>query len=220
MFPRNYRNPPIQKFMAKFCAYLLGMKKGTGDEYQPFVVVQYLSSFKTVLFNKFKPLGFMDDSPQWYKDLYHGLRLRACNACITRGGRISKKAIGFAKETLRDCCLYLCKHQNDTALGLEERAILTILYHAVGRGGEVALTVWENVSWDADGNHKALDWGETKTSNQYLMTFHPDASGWVLDAIHALACYVSSSKGSTQTLRTCFPHMLLLVMYRTRFQGC
>ena len=201
MFPRNYRNPPIQKFMAKFCAYLLGMKKGTGDEYQPFVVVQYLSSFKTVLFNKFKPLGFMDDSPQWYKDLYHGLRLRACNACITRGGRISKKAIGFAKETLRDCCLYLCKHQNDTALGLEERAIFTILYHAVGRGGEVALTVWENVSWDADGNHIALDWGETKTSNQYLMTFHPDASDWVLDAIHALACYVlanpSSSKGST-----------------------
>ena len=50
-----------------------------------------------------------------------------------------------------------------------------ILYHAVGRGSEVDLSVWESASWDADRGMLVLDWGETKKGVQYAMTFHPQA---------------------------------------------
>ncbi len=35
-----------------------------------------------------------------------------------------------------------------------------------------------------------MDWGEVKKGVQYLMTFHPDATNWRIDVLHAIACYV------------------------------
>ena len=199
LYPKIFRFPPIANYMEKWCSYLFSMKKNSGDDYQPWVVVQYLSSFKTVLFKRFKPLGYIDESPSWYTDLYHGLRLKACNACLARGGRLSKKAIGFAKDTLRECCLYLLMHRDNQEQAVEERAVLTTLYHAVGRGGEVALSAWENLYWDDDRQHLAMDWGELKTSSQCIMTFHPDANDWVLDEIHSLACYALANPSATRS---------------------
>jgi hypothetical protein len=187
--PLLVKKPPIQKFMAKFCTHLLSIKKTGGDDYQPWVVVQYLSSFKAILFKRFDQLGFLDASPEWYQDLYHGLRMKACNRCIARGGRLSKKASVFARETLRDCCLYLMKHQ-DQLQGSEDRAVLVSVFQAIGRAGEIGNTTWDSLDWDGDNEHIAVDWGELKTGQQYLMTFHPDASDWVLCSFHAMACYL------------------------------
>ena len=50
LYPKNFRFPPIANYMEKWCSHLFSMKKSSGDDYQPWVVVQYLSSFKTVLF--------------------------------------------------------------------------------------------------------------------------------------------------------------------------
>ena len=59
--------------------------------------------------------------------------MRACALCIKRGGTITKKHVGFAKKALEDCIKHLLqKYINGT--GYEERAVLVMLFHALGRG--------------------------------------------------------------------------------------
>ena len=60
----------------------------------------------------------------------------------------------------------------------------------------MSLSAWDNLSSDHDDQHIELDWGEMKTCHQYLMTLHPDASDWVLDSFHALACYLLAGPSS------------------------
>eukprot|EP00969_Alexandrium_andersonii_P067476 2976894-Alexandrium_andersonii.AAC.1 len=56
--------------------------------------------------------------------------------------------------------LYLVKHSDN---GYEERAVIAMLFHAVGRGSEVAATTWESAEWDDDKQFLLFDWGEIKT---------------------------------------------------------
>mmetsp|Transcript_84 Transcript_84/g.117 ORF Transcript_84/g.117 Transcript_84/m.117 type:complete len:88 (-) Transcript_84:118-381(-) len=61
-------------------------------------------------------------------------------------GKSNKKTGGLARKTLL-ALLYLVKHSDN---GYEERAVILILFHAVGRGSEVAATTWESAEWDDD----------------------------------------------------------------------
>ena len=81
-------------------------------------------------------LGFRSDSPEWYDQLYRGLRMNAIVDCIKRGGKVTKKAVDVSKKAMRECLLFLLLQHNES-LGYQERAIMFILYHAVGRGGDV-----------------------------------------------------------------------------------
>jgi hypothetical protein len=106
--------------------------------YAPLALAQVFSSFKAVLFQKFAPLKYREDDPQWYIELYRGLKLRACALCIKRGGgTISKKHVSFPRKELLACLLHLIKKYGD-GTGYEERAVLAMLFHAVGRGSEQA----------------------------------------------------------------------------------
>ena len=185
--------PPIAVVMSEFSQYLFVSEKSDGDPYAPLVLAQYLSSFKAAIFKVFPPLSYGNQgSPQWYNELYRGLKLRASAVCIKRGGTVTKKHVGFPKKVLAACVLYLLKKYCD-GTGYEERATLVMLYHAVGRGSEVAATTWESATWDEDRQMLVFDWGEFKGGQQYIMTLHPSADeedGWILDSLHSLACYI------------------------------
>lgn len=87
---------------------------------------------------------------------------------------------------------YLLKRYQD-GTGYEERAVLVMLFHCVGRSSEVAVTTWESARWDEERQMLEFDWGELKVGQQYIMTLHPSADvedGWVLDSFHSLACYL------------------------------
>ena len=81
-----------------------------------------------------------------------------------------------------------------------------ILYHAVGRGGEVSTSTWNSAQWEDGREFLSLDWGELKKGQEYIMTFHPDAKGWELNVYHAIACYLigghGKAKASTSTSAT------------------
>ena len=94
-------------------------------------------------------LGFRSDSPEWYDQLYRGLRMNAIVECIKRGGKVTKKAVGVSKKAMRECLLFLLLHHNES-LGYQERAIMFILHHDVGRGGEVDSSVWKSAYWADD----------------------------------------------------------------------
>ena len=196
-------DPPCSTMMAEFANYLLNdTKKNSVEPYAPYTTLGFYSSFKAVLFKKFKPLGYRTDSPDWYEHLYRGLRMRASVECIKRGGKLKKKAVGMSLAAMKNSLLFLLKQEG--SLGYEERAIIVTLYHAVGRASEVDSSVWESASWDADRGMLTLDWGESKKGVQYAMTFHPQAlespsdnnnqrvddDSWLMCWFHSMACFL------------------------------
>jgi len=98
--------------------------------------VQYLSEVDAL---------YTGDSPQWYEELYRGLNLRATALAIKKEAKVTKKQVVLRGRLFS--LLYLVKHSDN---GYEERAVILILFHAVGRGSEVAATTWESAEWDDD----------------------------------------------------------------------
>mmetsp|Transcript_19499 Transcript_19499/g.42365 ORF Transcript_19499/g.42365 Transcript_19499/m.42365 type:complete len:741 (+) Transcript_19499:209-2431(+) len=194
--------PPIQKVFGQYAHWLLVIaKKKDGTHYQPGTVAQYFSSLKAILFKKHPPLKYGGENPDWYEELYHGLKMRASVECIKRGGTVSKKAVGFARAALANSCEFLMGQDNQS-LGYEERLVLLMLFHAVGRGGEVSTSTWDSARWDEDREFLELDWGEFKKGQQQIMTFHPDAKNWRLCIYHAFACYLLTSSGGNKASTT------------------
>jgi len=192
----NEHNPPIKQWFWQFASYVYEYRKndGIGEPLQPDGAMQIFTQLKAVMFKKFKPLGYTGDSPDWYKQVYNGLRIRVNVACIARGGKLSRSAVGMPRDVLKKSCAMLMK-QDDFALASRERAILATLYHAVGRGSEVASANWGSAYWNAQLNLFTIDWGEFKRGEQQEMTFSSDAESWELDFHHCLACSLIGGNG-------------------------
>mmetsp|Transcript_12653 Transcript_12653/g.18593 ORF Transcript_12653/g.18593 Transcript_12653/m.18593 type:complete len:184 (-) Transcript_12653:11-562(-) len=177
----NQLDPPIRRKLVDFSIFLLGYKCGTsrgaGTYFRSGTAAQYISALKTKLFNRFRPLrfGLGRDDPEWCDDICRSLKMRATAAAIARGDIVAEKAVGVARQTIIEMSKHLMD-QADESLGYEERAVLTTLYHAVGRGGEVSASTWDSSYWELDREHFVLDWGEVKIGVQHIMTFHPDAT--------------------------------------------
>jgi len=197
----NQNDPPIRKPLSEFANFLLQVKQTSGEKdgkhYSVGTILQYLSGVKTFLFKKFKELSYFGVTPDWWSDLYNSLRCRAAVAAISRGESVTRKAVGLSRKALINCCRWLMR-QEDQRLGYEERCILVTLYHAVGRGGEVSTSAWNNAEWNVDHEFLSLKWGEVKNGQQPEMTFHPDTKEWMLDIFHALACYLIAGHGKAK----------------------
>ena len=94
--------PPVSPVCAELANFFLNDTKNDGDKYAPFTTVGFFSSFKGLLFKRFKPLGYRTDSPEWYEQLHRGLKMRAIVECIKRGGTVSKKAVGMSKDAMKN----------------------------------------------------------------------------------------------------------------------
>ena len=193
-FLKNPFEPPVSRVLGEFAQFLLGKHKNDGkDFFKPDSQTQYLSGVKTEMFKRFKFLGIPDDSPQWYQDIYRNLQMRGRIAAIDRGETISDQAIGCSRDTLVEMALFLMRE--NTPLSYEERCILTTLFHAVGRGGEISASTWNSAYFHALEGMLVFDWREYKKANEYVMTFHPDAKSFVIDEFHAIACYLLAGQG-------------------------
>ena len=172
--------------MAEFANFLLQRKKADGQYHAPGAVTQYFSTFKAVAFKKFKPLGYAGAKPEWYSELYNGLAARATNGAIGRGEKVKKKAVGMPRKVLVECGRYLMKLS--TAQSYEERAVIATLFSACGRSGEVAVSAWDNMTFDADKEVLCNYWGDLKNGTQYEMMYLNDAKDYPIDVPHAFAC--------------------------------
>ena len=192
----NEHNPPIKQWFWEFASFVYEYRKkdGNGEPLQPDGAMQVFTQLKAVMFKEFKPLGYTGSSPDWYTQVYNGLRIRVNVACIARGGKLSRKAVGMPREVLKKCCEWLMK-QDDFALSSGERAIVAALFHTVGRGSEVASANWGSAYWNPQLNLFVFDWGEFKKGEQQEMTFSSDAESWELDFHHALACSLIGGNG-------------------------
>ena len=194
----NPTDPPIRAILAWYAEQLLSVPLVNNGKkfFKPNVMKQYFTTLKADVFRRYRVLSKADGTkPEWYIEILSRLKLRAVTEAIGRGEKVSKKAVGFARKALSECCEFLMKQTNGN-VGAEERAVLLMLYHAVGRGGEVSSTSWDLARWNDEVECLLAQWGETKKGQQYGMSFHPDASNWRVCIFNALACYLILTGGS------------------------
>ena len=76
-----------------------------------------------------------------------------------------------------------------------ERAVLCTLRQAVGRGGEVLVSTWDDMYWDDTNDALFADWMETKTGHKNLMMYVCDANIWLLNIYNSWACMLIANSG-------------------------
>ena len=135
---------------------------------------------------------------QWYTDIYGALKIRGKVEAICRGDSIGERIEGIHRELLIDIAEALLKR--NTSESIQGRAVLVMLYHAVGRGGEVSTSNWNTALWElCRGGRFYLDWGETKGAKHSFLDFFPDAACFPICMIHSLASYLITSPGTVKS---------------------
>jgi hypothetical protein len=86
----------------------------------------------------------------------------------------------------------------------EKRLVILLLYHAVGRGGEVAFLNMENMHFDENDSGLWTGWSEPKTSRDNELPYFPNNNEYLTDVIHALGVYLiyAIAKGHLNTPTT------------------
>jgi uncharacterized protein YihD (DUF1040 family) len=194
--------PGLQRMLSEFCSFILKYKKDeAGTEHiMPGTQKQYLSGTMNAIKRKHPDLDILKPwNVQWYTDLYGALKVRGIVAAIKRGESIGEKTEGIHRELLMD--LTKCLLKNNTCDAIEARAVLVMLYHAVGRGGEVSTSNWDTAIWEKrEGGRFYLDWGEVKVAKHSVLDFFPDAdNNHLICMIHSLAAYLVTSPGKVKS---------------------
>jgi hypothetical protein len=182
--------PGFQQMLQEFCTFLISEYSKNNKHYMPGTAAQYLSGIKTVVEKKFKGLEmFQPGKSDWYDELYDSLKMRARVAAIARGEPVENRTVGIHRDLIIKICDQLL--EEGTVAAMEERAILTTLYHAVGRGGEVSTSNWDTAIWQVvQGEGRfCLNWGELKGGKSSIMPFFPDFNECPACFVHAMASY-------------------------------
>ena len=128
-----------------------------------------------------------------YSDMFKFLQRRLHVAEVKRGLAITAKSKCIRRKLLSDIVTHVLKENSSEAY--LNRAVLTVLRQAMGRGGEVSTATWDSVSWDSNGEMLVMDWREVKTGKENIINFGPDKDNWKLDVFHSLASYVATYNG-------------------------
>eukprot|EP00542_Grammatophora_oceanica_P003567 CAMPEP_0194065926 /NCGR_PEP_ID=MMETSP0009_2-20130614/85740_1 /TAXON_ID=210454 /ORGANISM="Grammatophora oceanica, Strain CCMP 410" /LENGTH=749 /DNA_ID=CAMNT_0038718827 /DNA_START=67 /DNA_END=2316 /DNA_ORIENTATION=+ len=199
----------VEKTLGQFAGFLIFHEYNEkGKRYTVGSMLQRLSGAKTYLSNKFGAPSYLDEKHpdgRWYVDLRHGLNNRARAFAIKKGEAILKEANALRRKLLKQIGEALLEDGSKQAM--ESRALLMMLYHAVGRAGEVSTINFDLFRWDDDDEAVWVEWGQQKTGRTSPISLHPDAEGPLVDVIHALACYIVSA-GDIRNRNVDEPHWL------------
>jgi hypothetical protein len=80
------------------------------------------------------------------------------------------------------------KGMNST-IALKHRSMLTHTYLAVGHGGKVKFTNFNDWMWDAKMELTDTHWSEIKTSETYAMPMVPDRYNYACNFYHSYGSY-------------------------------
>ena len=75
------------------------------------------------------------------------------------------------------------------------RLKLIMLWQAIGRTGEVALSSWNDAHWNEQIDNLQSVWKDVKTSKEYCMTFFGDQCSFAMNFYHAVGCYFAMGGG-------------------------
>jgi hypothetical protein len=161
----------IQFNLKCFCTFMLTAKSNRGTHYMPGSQAQMLSNVFNYL-HKAHPAVKMFDKDKypveskWYTELLHGLKRNGFGNAIKRGESVGDKAIGIRRKLLAAIIQQLIKEER-----YKEASAVCTLYHAVGRGGEVADMNFATMKWDTTFESLWGGWAEVKTTHYTDLSF-------------------------------------------------
>ena len=139
-----------------------------------------------------------EENSGWYTKLRTDVEKVIVRRCLTNAFPVSGKSLPIGRHTLLALRRYYHskKDGRDAMDAMENRAIINMCYHAIGRSGEVGLASWNGSYFDKALEVPFLDWNEMKTGHQNLMTIICDAEHWENDVIHSFAAFFAFGGGS------------------------
>jgi hypothetical protein len=156
---------------------------------------QYFSGMIQNLKDRFgKKVALFQSSETWNTEVRSDIMKLVTRRCIANGTEVKDKSKGVGRNLMIEIGEELLS--TGTIKAIETRAILNTSYHAVGRGGEVALLTWDCLYWNYNEEHLGGKWNQQKTSDVQEMTFFADASDFRICEFHSLACYLAVGGGS------------------------
>ena len=121
------------------------------------------------------------------------MKARSRAEAVRRGENVRERTTGIRLALLTSMCKALLQLRNGKSY--ENRAIILCLYYAIGRGGEVSVLNFDNLRWDVDDDYLWTGWNEFKTGHSSEISYHPSATSYAVDILHALACYIVTAGG-------------------------
>ena len=179
-----------------FASYLL-LPIADGDRhYKPGSATTIFSSVKNYFSDHHPKIGALK-SPHddWYDTLWRLVQQKASTAHFHQGEASANPSSSVHRPILVNICSFLICLGNTWAY--EIRAIMVMLYHAVGRASEIATSTWDSMVWNSSLDCVELDWRESKTGKSSMMSFFVDAESYKVCWYHAIVCYLVTTGGSS-----------------------
>lgn len=179
----------VERLLGEFAEHLLqtnlAMKTATG----------YLSGIRTKLRKRFKNLRKFNHTyyphnksgnPKWYSEIYSTLEKKKVEKVHDKGKSVINQSDPVTRKNIIDSsrALLILNKPKRT----KQRAQLVILWSALGRAMELALTTWNGMFFD--GHEIDFHWKEQKTVSALPMRYPKDRHNFECCPIHSLACYL------------------------------
>lgn len=176
--------------LRQFGTYLIehALAADTGLPLARDTAIQYFSGVTNVLKAKYKDDNLFRSSETWNTEVRGDIMKLITRRHIVNGTEVKDKSKGVGRLLMIEIGQELL--DIGTIKSIETRAILNTSYHAVGRGGEVALLTWPCLYWNFNEEHLGGKWNQQKTSDVQEMTFFADSSDYRVCEFHSLASYL------------------------------
>ena len=155
---------------------------------------QYFSGVVNTLKTLYRKNDIFNQNATWNTEVRTDIAKLITRRCIANGTEVEDKSKGVGRLTMIEIGRSLLEVGD--VKSIETRAILNTSYHAVGRGGEVALLCWTNLYWNFNEELLAGSWNQQKTTDIQQMTFFADYKNFEICEYHSLACYLVVGGGS------------------------
>ena len=126
---------------------------------------QYFSDTKTFFKKKFRENDFwkLSRTDDLFMNVIKKMERKMNRESIMNAEVIQTKANPVFISDLREGCRIPLNQNNEKSI--RQRAYLTLIFCAVGRGGELSKTTWKGIRWIQEYGALFWDWSETKTES-------------------------------------------------------
>ncbi len=180
----------VEALVQQFAYYLVHECKTKGDENLMLAyVLKLVSGLMGAGSRKFPSSPFFDVLRQsqsgqdtWYHRMRTGIKKAIRIRSIENALKISESATPLSRKEMSAVGLELCRA--GTVDAILRRFVLTLLWLAGGRAGEVATTSWNLARWNHTYGILYLDWSQHKTGKQKGVALLPDFDSFNIDIYH------------------------------------
>jgi hypothetical protein len=184
-----------------FCSFMLTAQSNRGKNYMPGSQSQMLSNVFNYLHKAHPAVKMFDQDKypvesKWYTESLHGLKRNGFVNAIKRGESVGDKTIGIRRRLLHAVIRKLIQEER-----YKEASAVCTLYHAVGRGGEVADTTFTSMKWDSTLEALWAGWPEVKTTHYTDLSFFANVHsyGYPTCYMWTFGAYIIMEEGALRT---------------------